>query len=260
MRPMKLVAVAAALAAATVGLPTAATAATAAPSTLPSVTGAAPGPSAGPTSGPCAYTPLADQTYSTWVGLPQDPRHTPATGTQQVTLRTNHGDIPLVLDRALAPCTVQSFLFLTHRKYFDDTVCHRLTAYQTPPFALSVLQCGDPLGTGWGDPGYAFKDELASAQALANWPGFPDGSRKNYPRGTLAMANGGPDTNGSQFFLVYRDSRLRPDYTVFGHITEAGMKVLDEIAAAGIDPGTDGTPEDGAPATPVRIERAKSGR
>ena len=256
MRPMKLVVVAAALAAAALVVPTAATAAPRATTTATT----APTATAGPTGGPCAYAPLEDRTYSTWVGLPQDPRHTPATGTQPVTLRTNHGDIPLVLDRDLAPCTVQSFLFLTHRKYFDDTACHRLTAYQTPPYALSVLQCGDPLGTGWGDPGYSFKDELASARALPNWPGFPDGSRKNYPRGTLAMANGGPDTNGSQFFLVYRDSRLRPDYTVFGHVTEAGMEVLDEIAAGGIDPGTDGTPEDGAPASPVRIERARSGR
>jgi peptidyl-prolyl cis-trans isomerase B (cyclophilin B) len=213
-----------------------------------------------PTAGPCAYTPLEDQTYSTWVGLPQDPRHTPDRGTTSITLRTNHGPIPLVLDKAAASCTVQSFRFLTHRKYFDDTSCHRLTSYTTPPAALSVLQCGDPLGTGWGDPGYWFKDELDSAQALANWPGFPDGSRKVYPRGTLAMANAGPDTNGSQFFLVYRDSRLRPDYTVFGQVTEAGMRVLDEIAAAGIDPGTEGTPEDGAPASPVHIYRAKSGR
>ena len=221
---------------------------------------AADSPGDGPTQGPCAYTPLDDQTYSTWTGLPQDPRHTPSRGEQLVTLQTNRGDIPLVLDRALAPCTVQNFVFLTHRKYFDDTTCHRLTAYQTPPFALSVLQCGDPLGSGWGDPGYSFKDELDSAKALPNWPGFPDGSRKNYPRGTLAMANGGPDTNGSQFFLVYEDSRLRPDYTVFGHVTEEGMKVLDEIAAGGIDPGTEGTPEDGAPASPVLIDRAKSGR
>ena len=86
-----------------------------------------------PTAGPCAYTPLADQTYSTWVGLPQDPRHTPDHGTVRITLRTNHGAIPLELDRALAPCTVQNFAFLTHQKYFDDTICHRLTAYRTPP-------------------------------------------------------------------------------------------------------------------------------
>jgi peptidyl-prolyl cis-trans isomerase B (cyclophilin B) len=226
----------------------------------PAAASAADSPGDGPTKGACGYTPLEDQTYSTWTGLPQDPMQTPSRGEQQVTLQTNHGDIPLVLDRALAPCTVQNMVFLTHQKYFDDTICHRLTAYQTPPSALSVLQCGDPLGTGWGDPGYSFQDELDSARALPNWPGFPDGSRKNYTRGTLAMANGGPDTNGSQFFLVYKDSRLRPDYTVFGHITEAGMKVLDEIAAGGIDPGTEGTPQDGAPASPVVIERAKSGR
>jgi peptidyl-prolyl cis-trans isomerase B (cyclophilin B) len=221
---------------------------------------AADQPTDGPTTGPCAYSPLEDQTYSTWVGLPQDPSRTPSTGTAQVTLETDHGDIPIVLDRSLAPCTVQSFAYLVNRRYFDDSICHRLTAYQTPPFALSVLQCGDPLGTGWGDAGYAFGDELDSARALENWPGFPDGSRKVYPRGTIAMANAGPDTNGSQFFLVYEDSRLRPDYTVFGHVTEEGMQVLDEIAAGGIDPGTEGTPEDGAPKVPVHIERAKRGR
>lgn len=222
--------------------------------------GAADLPTDPPTAGACAYAPLEDQTYSTWVGLPQDPRRTPDTGTVQVVLETNRGDMPLVLDRSLAPCTVQSFAYLTTRKYFDDSECHRLTAYQTPPFALSVLQCGDPLGTGWGDPGYSFGDELDSALSLENWPGFPDGSRKNYPRGTLAMANAGPDTNGSQFFLVYEDSRLRPDYTVFGHVTEEGMQVLDAIASGGIDPGDEGTTEDGAPASAVVIERAKRGR
>lgn len=166
---------------------------------------------------------------------------------------------PVVLDRAAAPCAVRSMVHLAHQKYYDGTTCHRLTAYHTAPYALSVLQCGDPLGTGWGDPGYWFKDELGSANALPNWPGFPDGSRKNYTRGTLAMANGGPDTNGSQFFLVYDDSRLSPDYTVFGHVTPAGMKVLNKIAGGGVDPGTDGTPEDGAPALTTIIERAKSG-
>ena len=82
----------------------------------------------------------------------------------RVTLRTDQGDIRHRPDRGLAPCTVQSFLFLLHKKYFDGTDCHRLTAYQTPPAALSVLQCGDPLGTGWGDPGYSFIDELGLGQ------------------------------------------------------------------------------------------------
>lgn len=218
---------------------------------------AATTPDQPPTSGPCGYAPLDDQTYSTWVGLPDDPAHTPADGIRRVVLKTNQGDIPVVLQPGLAPCTVQSFLFLVHQRYFDDTICHRLTAYHTPPAALSVLQCGDPLGTGWGDPGYSFGDELGAAQALAPWPGFPD--RRNYHRGLLAMANAGPDTNGSQFFLVYQDSRLRPDYTVFGYVTDAGLAVLDKIAAGGIDPGTEGTPEDGTPAIGVTINRAKPG-
>jgi peptidyl-prolyl cis-trans isomerase B (cyclophilin B) len=226
----------------------------------PTAASAKPDDPSGPKRGACAFTPMEDQTYSTWTGLPPDPTALPTHGPSAITLKTNHGDIPLVLDRAQAPCTVQSIVFLAHQKYFDGTICHRLTAYQTPPSALSVLQCGDPLGTGWGDPGYWFKDELTSANALENWPGTTDGTRKLYPRGTLAMANAGPDTNGSQFFLVYEDSRLAPAYTVFGHVTEAGMQVLDEIAAAGIDPGTEGTQEDGMPASPVHIERAKSGR
>ena len=253
MRPLRTLAAAVAVTAAVALVPTAS--ASAGTDHL----GHPPTTPTGPTHGPCAYTPMEDTTYSTFVGLPKDPRHTPARGTVGVTLQTNRGDIPLVLDRSAAPCTVQSFTFLTQRGYFDDTVCHRLTAYTTPPAALSVLQCGDPLGTGYGDPGYSFKDELDSATALGNWPGFPDGSRKVYPRGTLAMANAGPDTNGSQFFLVYSDSRLRPDYTAFGHVSETGMEVLDKIAAAGIDPGTDGTPEDGTPALRTEIERARLG-
>lgn len=210
-----------------------------------------------PTTGACQFTPLADQTYSTWVGLPPDPKKPLTHGNAQVVLQTNRGDITVVLDKQNAPCASQSFTFLVRQKYFDGTSCHRLTAYHTPPYALSVLQCGDPLGTGWGDPGYSFADELGSAKALVNWPGFPDGSRKVYPRGTLAMANGGPDTNGSQFFLVYRDSRLRPDYTVFGHVSEKSMQVLDQIAAGGVATGDEGYPEDGAPAISVTIERAK---
>lgn len=238
----------------------AAPSATAVPAPGSSATASAaarPAPPGGPTTGACGFTPLEDRTYSTWVGLPPDPKKAQTHGKAAVVLQTNRGDIPLVLDKAGAPCTVQSFLFLTRQKFYDGTTCHRLTAYRTPPAALSVLQCGDPLGTGWGDPGYSFKDELTTAQALTNWPGFPDGSRKLYPRGTLAMANGGPDTNGSQFFLVYEGSRLRPDYTVFGHVTEEGMQVLDQIAAGGIDPGTEGTPQDGAPALTTVIERAK---
>lgn len=148
----------------------------------------------------------------------------------------------LTLDRAKAPCTVQSFLHLAKSRFYNFTTCHRLTLYPT----LKVLQCGDPSGTGAGGPGYRYKDELPVG--LPSWPDDPTGERKVYARGTLAMANAGPDTNGSQFFLTYGDSRLRPHYTIFGTIDRLGLKTLDKIAAAGIVP-TPGVPDpvDGTP-------------
>ena len=165
-------------------------------------------------------------------------------------LQTNRGDIPLVLDRAMAPCTVQSFLHLARHKFYDQTTCHRLTAYPT----LSVLQCGDPSGTGEGGPGYKFKDELPTD--LPSSPTDPTGARKVYARGLLAMANAGPDTNGSQFFLVYRDSALRPNYTVFGYIEPEGLTTLDAIAAGGVVPDDSGTAIDGPPVLTTDIWRA----
>ena len=125
------------------------------------------------------------------------------------------GTIDIELDRATAPCTVGSFVHLAESGYYDDTPCHRLTKSA----ALSVLQCGDPSGTGGGGPGYTYADETNPEMV--------------YPAGTVAMANAGPDTNGSQFFLVYEDSTLPPDYTVFGQLT-GGLDVLRAIAAKGI--------------------------
>ena len=104
---------------------------------------------------------------------------------------------------------------LAEQGYFDDTTCHRLTTK-----GIFVLQCGDPTATGSGGPGYSFEDEL-------------DGSEK-YPAGTIAMANAGPDTNGSQFFLVYEDTELPPSYTTFGTIDDAGLDVVEEVADAGV--------------------------
>jgi peptidyl-prolyl cis-trans isomerase B (cyclophilin B) len=203
------------------------------------------------TPGPCQYTETPDEPAARPVSLPRDPRHTPSRGHVLVVLRTNHGRIPLVLDRAQAPCTVQSFLHLTRHRFYDRTSCHRLTAYPT----LSVLQCGDPSGTGSGGPGYRYRDELPTDLPPA--PTDPTGVRRLYARGTLAMANAGPDTNGSQFFLVYADSALRPNYTIFGRVTAEGLATLDRIAAAGIAPTPDDpAPVDGAPAAPVNIRRA----
>jgi peptidyl-prolyl cis-trans isomerase B (cyclophilin B) len=215
------------------------------------VVGAAPAPAADPptaTTGPCQYTPTPDAPAVRPVGLPPDPTPTPAQGKVVVTLVTNLGLIPLTLDRAQAPCTVQSFLHLTRNLFFNFTICHRLTAYPT----LKVLQCGDPSGTGEGGPGYQFKDELPTNLPPA--PSDPTGVRKIYARGTLAMANAGPNTNGSQFFIVYGDSVLRPNYTIFGRVGSLGMATVDRVAAGGIAPTPDDpAPVDGAPAKRTQI-------
>ncbi|TCC34545.1 peptidylprolyl isomerase [Kribbella capetownensis] len=196
------------------------------------------------TNGPCGYTSTPDDPPARPVSLPPDPKHTPDKGIVKVVVATNQGPMLLSLDRAKAPCTVQSFLHLAKSRFYDFTTCHRLTLYPT----LQVLQCGDPSGTGEGGPGYSYKDELPTD--LPNWPTDPTGTSKVYARGTVAMANAGPDTNGSQFFLVFADSRLRPDYTVFGSVDRLGLKVLDRVAAGGVVP----TPDDPAPVdgTPQR--------
>jgi peptidyl-prolyl cis-trans isomerase B (cyclophilin B) len=195
-------------------------------------------PQALPATVSCAY-PSDDQP-------PARPARPPATanisarGTDQASLATSAGTIGLVLDRSLAPCTVNSFVNLVKQGYYDNTPCHRLT---TSP-GLQVLQCGDPSGTGSGGPGYKFADEV-----------FP---QLTYGRGYLAMANAGPNTNGSQFFMIYGDaSALTPKYTVFGTIAPAGLQVLDTIAKAG-DDGSNG-PGDGKPNTHVVITKATAG-
>lgn len=168
---------------------------------------------------------------------------TPTEGTIGVILETSTGAIPLTLDRSLAPCAVNSFVSLTEQGYFGDTRCHRLTTSQ----GLQVLQCGDPRGTGRGGPGYRFDDET-----------FADLS---YGRSYLAMANSGPNTNGSQFFMIYGSAEAlnaNPDYTVFGTVAPEGLQVLDEVAEAGSDDANG--PGDGAPNTPVQIEAATLNR
>ena len=132
---------------------------------------------------------------------------------------------------------------LAQKGFFNDTPCHRLT---TAP-GLGVLQCGDPSGKGDGGPGYRFANEYPTSQYPKGDPALDEPVL--YPRGTLAMANAGPDTNGSQFFLVYKDSQLPPNYTVFGTIDATGLATLDKIAQGGVAGGT----QDGKPATAVTI-------
>ena len=155
----------------------------------------------------------------------------PAEGTVDVTLKTSAGDIPITMDQASTPCAVNSFVSLAKQGYFDKTPCHRLTTQ-----GIFVLQCGDPTGSGMGGPGYSFPDELEGDET--------------YAAGTVAMANAGADTNGSQFFLVYADTQLPPDYDVIGQMDPAGIDVVKEIAKKGTQ---DGGP-DGAPKETVTIE------
>lgn len=209
-------------------------------------------PPAGKTSeGPCQYTETPDEPAPKPAGLPADPAQTPNTGTLKASLKTSQGEIPVTLDRAKAPCTVQSMDHLIKQKFFDTTKCHRLTGSA----GLKVLQCGDPQGTGMGGPGYTIKDENPTDLKPAADPAAAQQGVSTYPRGVLAMANESqPNTGGSQFFMVYGDSQLPPNYAIFGTIDAAGLTALDKIAAGGITPGQ--SPEDGEPKLPVTIETA----
>ena len=135
-----------------------------------------------------------------------------------LTLNTNCGVIRATLLTKRAPQTSTNISFLANSKFFDKTLCHRLTTE-----GIFVLQCGDPTAQGAGNPGswVGYKDE-----------NLPKAGAKNYPAGTLAMANSGPGTNGSQFFLVYADTQLGPDYTIFGRITQ-GLDILKKVAEVG---------------------------
>lgn len=126
------------------------------------------------------------------------------------TITTSCGDIVVELDPSIAPATVNSFVFLAEAGYFDGTASHRVL----PGF---VIQAGDPTATGRGNPGYALPDELPAAPFV-------------YERGLIAMANAGPGTSGSQFFLMLDDAGLPPQFSVFGRVV-GGLDVMDAIAA-----------------------------
>lgn len=151
-----------------------------------------------------------------------------------LSLATNCGDIVIEFDPK-APETVASEAFLAENGFYDNTSCHRLTTE-----GIFVLQCGDPAGDGTGGPGYVVPDENLPAEG-------PD----NYPAGTIAMANAGPGTSGSQFFIVYQDTTLPPGYSIWGQVT-SGLEIVEKIAAAGVVDGL----TDGAPVQPVFINSA----
>ena len=183
-------------------------------------------------AGACEYVPTGE------AARPVSPPPTtgvPTSGSVRYVLQMTEGAVTITLDRAKAPCTVNSFVSLASQGYFDKTRCHRLA-----DSGIFILQCGDPTGTGRGGPGYQFANET-------------DGT-ESYTRGVVAMANAGPGTNGSQFFLVWDDStslNQAPHYTIFGTMDPASRDVVAAMAAE----GQDGSNPD-APAgrtTPVRL-------
>ncbi|MFY1632592.1 peptidylprolyl isomerase [Solwaraspora sp. WMMB335] len=174
------------------------------------------------------------------VGVP--PTTTPPTsGTQIMTLDTSFGEIQVTMDLSEVPCTAASFHHLASEQFWDGTKCHRMFP--------GMLQCGDPSASGdgyretdgTGGPSYQFANE-----------NLPVDERPAYPAGVVAMANSGPDTNGSQFFFIYEDVELSPDYTVLGQVTE-GLDVIKEATEAGHDGAFEPSPGGGHPNSDIVI-------
>jgi peptidyl-prolyl cis-trans isomerase B (cyclophilin B) len=170
----------------------------------------------------------------------------PKAGTETMTINTNLGVITASLDLAKAPCTAASFRYLGSKNFFNGSRCHRLLDKGD-----YVLQCGDPSYTGSGGPGYTFADEYLPAAAAAG--ASPSAaSTVTYPEGVLAMANSGTDTNGSQFFIVYKASPFPPNYTVFGRIT-SGLPLVQQVGDAGDDGAFASNSGGGHPKKEVKI-------
>lgn len=176
----------------------------------------------------CEFIPTPDLPAAKPVHPPRPIAST--RGTATVYLQTNYGPVVIDLDRANASCAVHNFTHLVRSLFYNNTQCFRLTNSTR----LGVLQCGDIYRQEEGGPGYRFADEVTGAET--------------YPRGTVAMGNQGPGTNGSEFFIVHSHANIAPVYSVLGHITH-GMETLDRIVAAGIADGA----TDGQPKYPVRI-------
>lgn len=194
----------------------------------------------------CQY-PATTEKASKPVAPPRSGRVPTTPISVDATVTTTDGAIGLKLNNAEAPCTVNNFVSLAQQGFFDATPCHRLTTSTT----LGVLQCGDPTGAGEGGPGYRFPNEYPTNQFRLTDPALE--KPVLYPRGTLAMANSGPGTNGSQFFIVYADSQLPPSYTVFGTVDETGLAVVDRVAAGGVQGGAD----DGKPVQDIVIQSVR---
>jgi peptidyl-prolyl cis-trans isomerase B (cyclophilin B) len=187
----------------------------------------------------CEFTPTPENPAARPVLRPLP--YALTVGKAEVTFRTNYGPVTVELNRAgAAPCAVHNMLSLVLQHFYDHSECFRLTNSTR----LGVLQCGDLYEVEKGGPGYKFPDEVSG--------------QETYPRGTIAMGNQGPGTNGSEFFIVHSFANIPANYSVLGKVVR-GMDALDRIVAAGIIPSERG-PLDGAPAKPVKINRVTFGR
>jgi peptidyl-prolyl cis-trans isomerase B (cyclophilin B) len=184
----------------------------------------------------CATAPTPTTKTQTWSA--PGGSTLPTTPPTFLKLATNCGDIVIEMDAAKAPKTTQSMAFLAAQGFYTDSDCFRLTVT-----GLFVLQCGSPTNNGQGGPGYSVPDE-----------NLPSAGTNNYPAGTVAMANAGPGTAGSQFFIVYKDTTLGPDYTIWGKVV-SGLDVVQKVAAAGVQTGA-GAP---APNQKTVITKATTG-
>lgn len=155
-----------------------------------------------------------------------------------ITFATNCGDIEFTLETEAAPKTANAIAYLASQGFYNGLGCPRLTVER-----LYVLQCGSPTNDQTGGPGFTLPDE-----------NLPTDKDPNYPTGTVAMANSGPGTGGSQMFLVYKDTQIASNYTIFGRITK-GLDVVQYVAAKGVAPGSANL-SDGPPAQPLVISSA----
>ena len=214
--------------------------AAAAPSATPSATPSSSSTPAGLPAmidGKCIYT--SSGTAARKVSLPPAKPDTKAT--YQATITTNRGNIVIDMLNSKAPCTVNSFVSLSSQGFYNKTPCPRVS--NTGGFYF--LQCGDPTGTSTGGPGYQFASENLTGAT--------------YSAGTIAMANSGtPDSNGSQFFLVYKNTTLPPSYTPFGHIV-SGLNILQNVGKRGFGPPLSsaggGTPKEKVEIDSVTIKK-----
>ena len=215
----------------------------------PAAASASPTPSANGSPaagepGECLWNDAAASETLVDVGTP--PEGEPREGTQVMTVTTNLGEIQVEMDLAAAPCIAASFTHLAGQEFYDGSYCHRMFP--------GMLQCGDPnavdagyqeqAGIGSGGPTYQYPDQ--------NLPATPN--PVYYPAGTVAMANSGPGTNGSQFFFIYQDTDLNgPNYSVVGQVVE-GMDVLEQVDEIGHDGAFDPQPGGGHPNQDIIIE------